>query len=330
MDARTKALSAASVFCAGLLVTACASINSMPNTDGSAVGYSYYMPKRDFIGTVTVSDKKAITKVAFSESDYYPDLNKAYVLAYNRNLLSKNKIDIGVDVNGLLTSADTTLTSGVPDALKAIATAAGTIGAFGVESTPPACIVGDNSFLIPPPVDTGKYKLCGGVEIEVKRVLSKRSADQEGVKADEAKAGIYYRQNEPYQLKVITGVPGNSGAIKFSPTNSPIHLLPVAESFFANNTATFAFSSGIPTKYTIDSDGEITAALKIPADVINAYFAAIGAVFASFKTADTNQTEYLNAQLALQLTQKKYEECIEAIKAKNNDLLASLGCTSKP
>ena len=63
----------------------------------------------------------------------------------------------------------------------------------------------------------------------------------------------------------------------------------------------------------------LVSLLNLPADVIGAYFSAVGQVFDSFKSNDTKEATALSESLDLELTKQKYEACIAAIEAKEED-----------
>ena len=285
------------------------------------------MPKKDFIVTVTMKGGKD-TKVAFADSSVYPDLSKRYLLTYTRNALGKNTMTIGINEKGLLTTATAETTSGISEALKNLAASAGTIGAMGsglrdAQIDEPVCPDGDSVFVVRIDADTTTQKLCSA-RVSFKR-LDGGSSVSTAVEANKAVAGIYYRQNEPYLAEAI-GSSGKTSAILFSPSRSPTYLLPISPTVFAHNKAEFGFTEGMPTKYNQDADGEVIALLKLPADVIAAYFAAIGATFDSFKSTDTKEKDALEAATKLSLARQKYEACVAAINAKDAAVIAKLGC----
>jgi hypothetical protein len=131
---------------------------------------------------------------------------------------------------------------------------------------------------------------------------------------------VFYRQSEPYEITVKdSSTNANYQKIILSPSQSKISFLPISKTLFANNEASFTFEDGIPKSAKQDTDGELIALVKIPADIIGAYFAAIGSVFNSFKTNDTAKTDALAANLKLELEQRKYNECKAALAATPKD-----------
>ena len=136
-------------------------------------------------------------------------------------------------------------------------------------------------------------------------------------------AGIFYRQDLPY-LVTVTGGAVNEAAMVFSPSDSRTHFLPIARTFFSSNSADFELSDGVPKRYKQASDGEGIALFKLPADVLSAYFSAVGSLFDAFKVRDTKQAEMLGESLKLELAKKKYDACLEALQAKDDNRIKAL------
>lgn len=312
---------------AALLLSACASLNSVENPEKAAAdGLSYFMPKRDFRVTVTLRGGD-VSAVTLGTTPAYPDLSKQYVLRYAGNAFGKNTLDIGITESGLLTSAKSTTTSQVAEAFKNLATSAGGFSGFGVRNTDDPeregeCSTdGEHSFIYAQP---GEYRACG-VNITIKPQAETIHVRSHAKAAQTAHAGIFYRQNIPY-LMTASGNGLNMASVVFSPSASATHFLPVAKTFFSGNEADFAFVDGIPTRYKQDTDGELVALFKLPADILDAYFSAIGSVFDNFKSTDQKEATALAESLKLELAQKKYAACLAAIRADDKALVAELGC----
>ena len=309
------------VAAAALLLQACSSLQSIEAPrEGNADGLTYFMPNRDFLVTITI-ESGAVKKVVLGTTDAYPDTSTQYVLSYRRNALGKNTLDVVITESGLLTSTKSVTESKVSDAFKNLGTLFGQARAFQRNNAGAAsCNDGDHVFAYKKPqTDTP----CG-VAIEISAIgapaVVGRSNPGRG-----GRSGIFYRQNLPY-LMTASKAGLHAAAIVFSPSESVTHFLPVSESLFTNNTADFGFKDGVPTKYSEDTDAEIVALLKLPADVIAAYFSAVGAMFESFKTRDTNQAEALAASLKLELAKQKYTACLAAMAAKDDARVKELGC----
>ena len=315
---------------AAIAFAACSSIKSIesPGQGTKSVdGLTYFMPKKDLLVTIKIEGDK-ITKVTLGTTPSYPDLSKQYVLRYQKNLVGKNTLDVGINEAGLLTSAKSTTVSQVTDVFKALAATAGLSKPFAVVPSEKlmACGVGDHSFVYDfREFSCGVTKTPCGIKIEAKKHTEPFSVVSHPTEENEEFSGVFYRQNIPY-LVAASGNGINVQSIVFSPSESAIHFLPVSKTFASNNEADFGFTEGIPTKYKQDTEGELVALLKLPADIIGAYFAAIGMVFDSFKTKDTSEAAALAESLKLELAKKKYDACISAINAGDNELVNALGC----
>jgi len=141
----------------------------------------------------------------------------------------------------------------------------------------------------------------------------------------QAQSGVFYRQNLPY-LMTADGSDVHTAAFVYSPTESPTYFLPISRTFFSNNSAEFGFAEGMPKTYKQETQGEIVALLKIPADVVAAYFAAMGSLFDAFKSRDSKEAEVLAGSVKLELAKQKYDACIAAIKANDQTRIKELAC----
>lgn len=310
---------------ATLGLVSCSSIKTVesPSTNDTD-GLTYFMPKKDFLVIVTIKDKK-VEKAVLGSTASYPDLSKQYLLRHGGNAFGKNTLDVGVSESGLLTSTKSTTQSNVSDTLKNLATSFGQFKTFDFNATlerNTACTTnGDHSFVYK---TSGTYDACG-MAIEIKKQADDAAIASHSKEGKSEHSGIFYRQNIPY-LVSASGSGLNVASIVFSPSESKTHFLPVSRTFFSNNQADFGFADGVPTKYKQETEGEAVALLKLPADIIGAYFAAIGSVFDSFKSNDTKEAAALVESLKLELAKKKYDACIAAIKANDDAKIKELVC----
>lgn len=305
---------------AGLALAACSSIESAREPKAEFEGLSYYMPNKDFVATITIKAKEP-AKVTFAETAAYPDLRQRYVMRFATNLVGKNTMNITVTEKGLLSTATSDTVAGISEALKNLAASLGTARGLGRTAALPAtCLAGDHVFIFDA---TSIGGTACGVDISIKKL--EVASDGQLPVAQSPVSGIYYRQYEPYRL-TATGSGTDVATILFSPSQSPTRLLPITQTLFANSHAEFAFTDGVPTKYNVNADGEAIALLKLPADVVSAYFAAVGSVLDAFKANDAKEAERLNAALKLQLAQQKYDACIAAIRANDTPTVTRLGC----
>lgn len=318
-----------------MLLFGCSSLESVPYSKGESVeGLTYYMPKKDILIKVIKLNGK-VTAVTIETTAAYPDMSMAYNLKFKKSLAGKNVANIGVDTNGLLTSTKSTMTSGVSEAFRNLGEAIGT--AVGLAAPAAAavdnCIDGTHSFTMP--AQTKKVTVCG-LQADITKLTVAATPNLKGApvnnqsdKGDSAEkqkpqSGIFYKQAEPYRV-TITGT-YNISTILFSPSESRVNILPISGTFFSNNEADFGFTDGMPTKYNQSTDGEVIGLLKLPADVLAAYFGAVGKVFDSFKTKDNKESEVLLASTKLDLAKLKYQACIDAIQSKDNTTIEQLNC----
>ena len=304
----------------------CASIESQESPSGKPIqGLSYYMPQKDFVVTLTVKGQKP-EKATMGTTAAYPDLSRQYVLRYGRNWLGKNSLDVTVTSTGLLSTAKSSTQSGVTDAFKGLASTVAGLQAMALrpEQVGPACNTdGEYTFIFKKP---GVYTPCAGavtVNIGAPSGYEAWVPSQTAPASEGAQAGIFYRQELPY-LVTVTGGAVNQSAIVLSPSDSRAHFLPIARTFFSSNSADFGLVNGVPERYKQESDGEGVALFKLPADVLAAYFSAVGSLFDAFKTRDSKQVDALNASLTLELAKKKHDACMEALQAKDNDRIKAL------
>lgn len=320
------AVVAATVLVATLLA-GCASIESTPRPlPGQADGLTYYLPRQDVLITI-VKTGGNISSVTIGTTPAYPDLSSRFVLNSGTNLLGKNQADIGIDTSGLLKSSKAVTTSGLSDALKNLAGSMGTFGTMGRQlgADKDACADGTHTFIYRSmEMHDGEAKPCG-LTVKMARLHAAASQLPDHEKATgQPQSGLFYRQAEPYLVTVDGSV--FASAIVLSPNLAPTRFLPISRTLFADNDSTIEFTDGMPTKYNETRDGELVAVFKLPATVIAAYFGAIGTVFDSFKINSGKESEQLAAEVNLQIAKQKYDACIAAIRAKDDALVAALGC----
>jgi hypothetical protein len=298
------------------------------------------MPRKDFVVTVTISeDGKKVTDVTFGTTAAYADMKTPYVMNYHGSLIGTNKLDVQVGDSGLLSMTKSSSESKISDALKGAAALAGITKGVRVAAMPPTekeaaapglaqCPApGAHTFVYAPKdQDTDWTADPCGVKVTFRRL-----ADGTGSKTNErAKSqshpGLFYRLDEPY-LVLASGRGMNKATVLFSPSRSPTYFLPLARSLFAKNEADLTLSDGVLKKYRQESDGELIAFLKLPADVLSAYFSAIGSTLDAFKDTDAKEAAALAEATKLELAKKKFDECLAAIRANDTKMVEALKCS---
>lgn len=292
--------------------------------------------------------------IEVKEGDAYADLSKRYVLRMPANALAKRSIKIGVTPQGLLGSATAESKSQASEVLKALAASKGIMGtrAFTPDAKVPECELGRTYTLVLPVKEavaaTEAKSLCG-FEIRIERFggsLSEpkaettEAADTKGsaTASDKSKTdtlvgsakddkkqhpGVFYRQALPYLVKVSdpkTGAASPSTQfLVYSPSDAPVLFLPAKKSLFAaDNKMDVAFTDGVLTSYSQDIDGEVVALAKLPADILGAYFEAIGAIFPKKTSSLKTEKEYLEASNALALAKLQEQKCRDVLDNDNS------------
>ena len=270
-----------------------------------------------------------VTNIALAATDAYADLTKAYALRYEYNLLAKNKLEIDVNLAGLLTSSKASTTGEIAGAFKDLGTAAGTLRGLGLGpegkkavSTPEVECTNDGTRIFAFDEPATKGSVCKGkIDVSIQPLWVAPAKDKvintSRQEDKSAHSGIFYRQNRPY-LVIAAGEGFNAANIVFAPAIDEVLFLPIARTVFTTNDAQITLTDGgVPSKYDQDTDGELLGLFKIPANIIGAYFDAIGNLFGRFSTRDKADAGQLSDALKLELAKQKYEACITAISAKN-------------
>ena len=315
--------------CAVLSVSlvGCASVHSQ-RINGKGEGLVYFLPKQDFVLTVTMK-QKVVETATLSETPAYPDLTQQFVAAAAYPLLTKNLVQIEVDKNGLLHNATKSgITSQVDSVLNAAASAAGTLGAATKMTVAPElkkmeCTDNGSNVYVFSPESKG-FEACGiVVSIEPLGSLQTEPIAYKDDPAKRVRAGLYYRRLEPYLVRAAGKK--NLSAVLMSPSKSPTYFAPVSRSLFSPSDTTVTFANGVATKYDRNSESEILGVVKLPAGVISAYFTAVGGVFDAFKTRDQKESEAIAKAVELELARKKLEECQAAV-ATNDPAQVKTAC----
>lgn len=303
--------------------SACSSIRSTSAPKGDKVdGLTYYMPKKDILVTMAAKGG-SVGAITIHATAAYPDLDQQYALTHGGNVFGKNTLDIGVNENGLLASTKATTVSGVTDAFKSLAASQARSGELDVNAAASCPDERTYSFVFKAKTET--YQRCG-LAVAVTELGDASGGESHSKDDNKSYSGVFYRQSRPYLVEVRDNGSVLMSQIVFSPSEAPSNFMPVSKTFFANNEAEFTFVDGVPTKYKQETDGEFVALLKLPADVIEAYFAALGATFDAFSTADEKESKALEQSIALELSERKYTACKAAIMADNEELIKELEC----
>lgn len=238
------------LLCLLVPLAGCTSIKSTETTSKGGDGLVYYLPKKDFFVEYTVSGKKVID-IQVGTTDAYPDTSHAFVLRHSENAFGKSKLDVTVSSSGLLSSATSTMESGLSEAFQAAAGIAGGSGAdtMAFDAAKPAMPCEDGKYrarILPDKKDVEIALQCGW-KAKVARLPSDKSALDLSVpnKAESYSSGVFYRQNVPYSLAISNDAGVKSlDFLMFSPNGSPTLFLPASRTLFSDNVAEFAFVDG--------------------------------------------------------------------------------------
>jgi hypothetical protein len=143
--------------------------------------------------------------------------------------------------------------------------------------------------------------------------------------SDSSQSGVFYRHELPYVVSV-TGPEASPKSVVAqylltSPDQSEIDFLPVKRSFFANNTANIKMTDGIVTDFDQTTEGELTAALALPASVLNSYTTAIGSMLGNLTNNSNDLQKLLAQQQATASAQSQATVCQMTIAANPLDKL---------
>lgn len=273
-------------------------------------------------------------------TDAFPDYNRRFVIRQNDGLPSRlltQKLGVSVNERGLLQSVNRSTPATLTATLK------GAIESLAALKTGPAlktAEVGDEL----KPCRRGEYKVIAEARHGEKRSLCDfwitvtRIGSNLGGSTDKLPHtlgrtehnGIFYRQELPYHVTVTrnrSGVEEKREFVVFSPSGAPIRFLPIPSSTFADSPAVLTFQDGVLTASDETRASEVAGLLKLPADVIGAYFSAIGNLFKSGKDIAEAERQILEERNKLLVEQLKRDNCNAAIKAglKDDALKAACG-----
>jgi hypothetical protein len=308
-----------------------ASILSRAQAPAAAVGDGvvYYMPEQPIKVTLTFAAKsKKIPHPpgvpSVQSLDPAPDLTQRFLLTYDKNLFGKNHLNVSVTTAGLLTTANTDTTSDVVTIVQNLGKDIGDIQALAMSFVEPQaapknanpCPAGQTYTLLIRPDDfmgdVDSRSLCG-YRIEMatldgtKPIKYKSTAH---LSDTTAKPGVFYKQELPY-LVTVTDPAGDPPSIfvVYSPDLSPTGFLPVTTTFFSDNQTKITLSNGTLTSVDESADGEVSAAVGLPAAFIDAYATAVGSLFKQLGTNVQDQTSLIDNERALAVAGAQQSAC---------------------
>jgi hypothetical protein len=315
------------------LLAGCAPVTSERWSNGPAPdGIVYFLPLQQIKVTVTVPDGKDGAKnnydVSVEPGPAYPDPTQRYVLKLRGSPLATRKHTVSTDERGLLTSVSPVITSQVTAALQKIGAAAATASTRFADQK--QCAPGPQHLLLDPKEVAGKShceRLCQ-LCIKIERVPSKPSNSEDSSKSKATDDpllknadGIFYRRQLPYKVTVTGNVQTQNQTqtitrefLVFSASESPTYFQPFSKSLLTDTAAIATLESpGMLTKFEETDNSEALALLTLPADILGAYFGAIGKMFDWQKTALDQEKTYLDTLNQLSVAKLQSENCKNAI-----------------
>jgi hypothetical protein len=301
-----------------LLVAGCATVTSTPVTaSDESNGLVYRLPQQHIAVTLTVSKDGPTLQVAPAAA--FPDFGQpAFVLRTGNNAIAERKFVAEVDERGLLKSVHPTVTNKLSTTLQQIAKLSPMPRMMATENN--ECTqLGVYTRLLDPravAVDPDRSNdpsraepLCGRA-ITVTRQFSLAKLAPATTQRSGEQPGIYYRQQLPYLVRI-----DQRDFLVFSSSESPTYFLPLPRTVFSTFETTLTLSEGVLTKVDETANSEVLALLTLPADVLGAYFGAIGRMFGWRTSAATSEVEYLKAVASLSSERLRSQACLDAVQA---------------
>jgi hypothetical protein len=136
----------------------------------------------------------------------------------------------------------------------------------------------------------------------------------------ESVPGLFYKQDLPYYVTIKRDDAGEGEEAKFiamSPNESKIYFAPITETVFTDNTSDITVVNGVVNSLKENTDSELLALSKIPANVLGGYTSAIGNIFSGVKTSLADQASAGTSQLQVLSNAQMISRCQMAIAINN-------------
>ena len=321
-------------------VVSCSSVSTkqIEKPEEAQAGLVYFLPKKDVTITVTIpEDSKTKPSISIGTSDAYPNLERAFKLNTNRNLLANNLLDISVNDKGLLEKANITLTSQVKESLENLAESIAftddtaldkDLSALEQGDATKLCKAGTYSIMqaVPNSEPEGNYYSADTdcpIILSIKKLGNAPSSGSVYKPSASwlSASGVYYATNEPYMVTARVLLDDKSvlskSQIVLSPSNSPAHLLPIKRTFFADSDVKVTLVDGVVTQYNPDTKSELVELFNIPAAVINKYLDAVVSTFTKKDAVLTAEQNHLKNELELEKAKFEIELCRIALESED-------------
>ncbi|QSX79734.1 hypothetical protein [Agrilutibacter solisilvae] len=313
----------------------CASVRS--HQAGNPPTYSddglvYRLPKRGINVGVAFEEGKSPVLTVTEGTSFADAAGPIYVARIGRNGVGQTDAEINVTEQGLLSATTAKYTSQIDDFIKALAADAASIATSDdgetTEEEPQRCPTTGTANLTAYMGKAGRFQLDPSgertVELQVAlncnvKVSLQRAGwrpppgDSGAVPVPTKVAGYFYRVNMPYVVRAeLEGVVKE--AVVMLPDESPTYFIELPRALFASTDNTTTFTDGVLTKHKQQTDSELIAALKIPADLLRAYVSALGSFFEAFKSTELKEAQSDTQKVLNELQRQKLEACIIALR----------------
>jgi hypothetical protein len=297
----------------------CAAVSTQSfNAGATGDGLVYYMPRQAIVVTITL-DANGLATPSVANAPAEPDFAHQFVLRYESNLFNGNHAIIKVGASGLLQGSDASATSGVDTIAKNLGTLAGTATAMSLapKAPAPACAKGRAYATLMYPEAGRTASLCGfSITLSAAPATLPAAKTQPSAAATPTtNTGVFYRQQIPYRVTVQGPAAADPPTefLAFSPDESPILYYPVSKGFFGNTETNLTLTDGVLTQIDQKTDSELVGFTAVPADIVTSYFAAIGNIFGSRKTAIEDQTTLLGDRASREAAEAKLKFCQQTV-----------------
>ncbi len=308
-----------------------------PN-DKDTNGISYYMPMKDLMITIkTKADKAEIDTITIATTQAYPDYSKQYVLKYSRNMFGKSIMDFSLTPTGLLSITKSTNVSSANQTFKNLASTS--VYLTNKQGKNSNCLK-NRSYVYIIKMDDSTIDLPCDLKYTIGEIKNDIKANSDSKNLKDASnpasssfnkiySGVFYKQEVSHLITISeTTTNFTFKKIVTSPSLSEIHYFPFPKGFFANNKSELTLDNGVLTRAFVETEAELTAALKLPADIIASYFDAVAGIFTKKTAVNTNESNYIKSQNDIEFLKIKRELCRNAIEAKD-DALIQANCVAQ-
>lgn len=308
--------------------------SSTPNSEDSALGTVYYLPKAYIMLTVTVDEQGEQLMVEAGQPEIIGDPEAAYYLTSIINPFGGDDFVISVGKDGLLTSVDLKATGDLDESLVAAAKSAGKVSKFlEFSQRDDKRKVVFQEYIDPAKLVDEQNEL-DNLNTRIKNALGKVNAKNEEVKAakeglkinvtrlikpsrgvnapSDCDEGICYRRLIPYAITATVGGLQNQKMFQV-PNGSPTYLAAVKRGVFSDWNTEVTFENGMLTKYDHDHKSEAVEFFALPGELVDGFVSGVTEGFTSKSSVLEAEGKYLDSKVAYLEKKKEALEKIEKL-----------------